>query len=310
MTTETVAQTAPIPTAIQANNDTPKTGTMTTGESVPMQTTPPVVVPVKTEPKVDSSKFAELSKREKQIAQKQIELKKQQEAVTKQQKEIEDFKNYRKEGKIDPDKALELLGTNFEELTKARIEKRPIQKKVEPIDPDKILEEAEKRALAKFEEKQNLTEQEKQNQENYNKAIGMIKTEIEMPEKYQFLSAEQDPVTIVKDVILQAWAVNKVQLTIEEAAGKTEKYLASQVDRYLENKAVQKVLEAKGYKRVAIDEKKVNNGTEGKTDNQATQSKQPPTTLTNKSTQAPTSVKERQLSREERISQIVHKHAG
>ncbi len=188
-----------------------------------------------------ASKFAALSRREKEIRSRESSLEQKIAEFEARMQELQAAKEPKQEVKEElpleyrlkknPLKTLEELGLNYDTLTKLALNDGEL-----PTDMQMRLmrEELEKDYKSKFEELENrLLEKEKLEEESkYNKVIEEYKSDIKNlidgSEKYELIQAN-DSYELVYDVIEEHYNSTGRILDTEEAAAQVEAYLEEEL---------------------------------------------------------------------------------
>lgn len=243
-------------------------------ETSPQETQKQEVQVDKKEEDSFSSKFAALSRRER-------ELVKKERLIKEREKQIEasggDSEKLRKLVKEDPFKVLEILGTNYDELTQYALagtseEARALRQVKKELDELKKQKEEEHKTLQEREAQAKVDKFKAEQREHILKAGA----------KYELINATER-YDLVYDVVDEYFRENQEILDNDTAAKMVEDYL---------EKEVEKVLKAEKIKNRFVTTKK---------EEPAEKPESKSFTLTNKMSQVSTEADNRPLSREESL---------
>jgi len=202
--------------------------------------------PVEEEKDQFSSKFAALSRKEKDLRAKERQVEDRIAQFEARMAEMEAAKNaepvepalppleYRL--KKDPLKTLEEIGYSYEDLTKMVLNDGQMS---QDMQMRLMREEMESDYKSKFEElEQKLTQKERQEEEaKYQETLNSFKADIKdfvnSSEDYELIQAN-DAVDLVYDVIEQYYEENGRILDTAEAASQVEQYLEEELQKVLE----------------------------------------------------------------------------
>jgi hypothetical protein len=198
----------------------------------PVETKPQ---PVKEEPKIEAkpeekddhnlaARFAALSRRERQIVEKEKTLKGFEE-------KINSFEKSKKSAKIDPVAWLEQGGITYDELTQYILNNN------QPTKDTKVsLELQDLRERLEKQEQEKKEREEKDRLEAENRAIDNYKKQITdyaktNADKYELINQSEEFETVF-EVCEQYFAVNHKLLPIETACEQVEKYLEEKAEKF------------------------------------------------------------------------------
>ena len=194
--------------------------------------TPETPAPVKKDP--DSSKFAVLSRKEKELRAREQRFQQQQKDWEKRQQEYEDrvkAAEARVDGILKGKRPLDVLkqaGFSYEQATQDVLggykppEPDPLDQKLEPINEKLSKVEQIEQRLLQWEE----SLKQKENQQNYQLMLDGIKdTLVKGGERFEITAAMgQEGVDLIKDVMVEYYNEHSKLLTYEEAAQQVEEW--------------------------------------------------------------------------------------
>lgn len=211
----------------------------------------PVEAPAKPEvPQADdkfASKFAALSRKEKEIRHREAQFTAEMERIKAEKSEIEKWKaeksnadsEFKNKISSNPLKVLEELGITFEDLTKMQLNEQNPTPEMLIARTRQELESGYKKEL---EELRNSLKQEKEKaaSEQHEQVVSGFKKQIN-----QFVDANEEAYELIKmndaqelvfDVIQEYYESSGKVLSIEEAAKYTEQHLEEEAKRVMEAK--------------------------------------------------------------------------
>ncbi len=196
-------------------------------------TTPPTEAP-KQDNSTDefSSKFAALSRRERQLLEKEKKLKQIEEESNKRAQSAQSWEERIKKFKQNPseiDNLLQEAGLSFDDYVNFKLGIQPEEKKLSPDEMyEKLKSEMEQNFKKLEEEKKQAAEAENaQIIENFRGEIESYLTK--NADKYELINYQGD-FNLVFDVIEEYYNTNGEVLEIEEAANHVERHLEELVD--------------------------------------------------------------------------------
>jgi sRNA-binding carbon storage regulator CsrA len=185
----------------------------------------------KSEPEIDfSSRFAALSRKEKQLLEKERKLKELEKQSHEATSKYQSYEEKLKQFKANPDLLLQEVGISFEDLVNLKLGiNQPEEKQVDPNELYKQLkqemqEELEKIKKEKEEEKQQESAQIIENFQNDIRNFAKKNAD-----KYELINYQGD-YDLVFEVVDEYYAQNGELLSIEQACDHVESYLESLVD--------------------------------------------------------------------------------
>ena len=202
-------------TAVVASMPAAEGPAVTNSASEGVSTPPPAQEETKSTPR-ESARFAELAKRQRELTQKQLEIKAKEERLTPVEQALA-------KAKENPLAALEVLGISYEDLTHYIL-----QEGKEPGPEDKLAA-LEKRIEEK--ERAEREAREREAQERVEATLAQFKETIAQtakaaPEQYELINASgQYGVDLVFETVSEYFESNKQVLPLETALQAVEAYL-------------------------------------------------------------------------------------
>lgn len=204
-----------------------------------------------------SSKFAALSRREKQIRERERQIEQRQKEFEERQGKLKDLESLEEKILANPLKWLEEKGVDFNTLSEMQLNE------LEPT-PEMMYKRLEQKFESQLEEKtkelreQYLKEKEEEAERKYEQTINSFMEEITdfvntQEEEYELIKAN-DSVQAVYDVIEQYHAKTGKILEVKEAADYVESHLYEEAQKLLKLRKLQAKKEAEADKKV--DDKK------------------------------------------------------
>jgi hypothetical protein len=171
-----------------------------------------------------STKFAALSRREKQLLERERKLKAMEEEITGKSSKLSQWEERKKLFKENPDELFNEIGLSFEDIVNKKLGIEPEEKQLTP-------DEVYKKLQAELESKFKKLEEEKQKQieEENAQILSNFKNDIESyltknADKYELINYQKD-FDLVFDVVQEYFDQNGEVLSIEVAADHVEKHL-------------------------------------------------------------------------------------
>lgn len=260
-----------------------------------------------------AERFARIAKREKELVNKELQLKNQRKELDEKIQTVKQFEDLRDASKKDPKRILETFGLTYDQLSKAILKGEEVEKAQPQLTPEEIAAKVREEIKREMDEEKEKTATQQKMDAALNNVYSEIEKELNAPDKYELTKIEGGKEAVFQ-VMLAAYQDQGKKITPAEAASLLENHLTEQVKTYVANPRVQQLLKEMGYSKAGVDEKdnSVHNGNEGliaslKRENQRTL---PTKTLTNDNSTAPTSTIAKRLSREDRIAQITQKYGA
>lgn len=228
-------------------------------------------IPQKVEEKAEqdySSRFAALSRREKQLIEKERKLKEIESKYKDNDSNYQSWEEKKQKFKSNPDAIFDEIGMSFDEMINFKLGLN--KQEDQPLSPDDLYKKlkADLEADLSAKEKAKLEEQEKlqkerEQQENA-QTIENFKSELvdtikKNADKYELINY-QGNYDLVFDVIEQYFAEHEELLTVDQAADHVESYLESLVDGATKLKKFQSKYASKVESQPSNDASKTNFG--------------------------------------------------
>jgi hypothetical protein len=192
-------------------------------EFAPSKEEKPIEAPSKSEDDF-SSKFAALSRRDKQLLERERKLKAMEEEQTQRGTVAKSWEEKKKEFKQNPDALLNEVGLTFEELINLKL---GIQEEPKKLSPDEMYKQIKEEMEASF--KKIEDEKIKAKEDESTQILESFKHDIEShitknADKYELINYQGDH-NLVFEVIQEYYNLNNEVLSIEAAADHVEKHL-------------------------------------------------------------------------------------
>lgn len=206
----------------------------------------------KVEPKKDpaSSRFAALTRKEKEIRQQSQEVEQRRKEFEAREQALKERESRWEAAKRRPTQALKELGFTYADVTADLLgnykepEVDPVDAKLKPLSEKWDKFEPQVEALTQEINKLKSELSAKEQRQSYQQAMDEIRSVVaNNPESYELVSTIGDEAyDLVKDVIIEYWNENKKMLDYAEAAAIVEKYYENE---YLDKFSATKKLKSR-----------------------------------------------------------------
>jgi hypothetical protein len=178
-----------------------------------------------------SSKFAALSRREKQILERERKFKEQEQMHKEQLSKVQSWESKKSEFKKNPDLLFQELGISFDDIVNLKLGIEPVAKESDPNEKYTKLEKEMREELQKLKEERELEKKAKEQQAEAENAqiLETFKNEIiskvsSQPDKYELINYQKD-FDLVYDLIEEYYNLHGEVMEVDAAAEHVEKYL-------------------------------------------------------------------------------------